>query len=73
MHKSVARTGAPVTVQLRVGDRPILSLGDSLDILFAWSQDAYDRYRDTLWSEDMHGGLVIDGRLRVVDPFRGVG
>lgn len=25
---------------------------------------------DTLWSEDMHHGLPIDGRLRIVDPFR---
>jgi predicted nucleic acid-binding protein len=25
---------------------------------------------DTLWSEDMHDGLVIDGRLRVLNPFR---
>jgi len=25
---------------------------------------------DKLYSEDMHDGLVIDGRLRVVDPFR---
>ena len=25
---------------------------------------------DTLWSEDMHDGLVIDGRLTVVNPFR---
>jgi predicted nucleic acid-binding protein len=25
---------------------------------------------DTLWSEDMQHGLVIDGRLRIVDPFR---
>ena len=24
----------------------------------------------TLWSEDMHGGLLIDGRLRITDPFR---
>ncbi len=24
---------------------------------------------ETLWSEDMQDGLVIDGRLRVVDPF----
>lgn len=24
---------------------------------------------DTLWSEDMHHGLVIDGRLRIVNPF----
>jgi predicted nucleic acid-binding protein len=25
---------------------------------------------DTLWSEDMHDGLVIDGQLTVVNPFR---
>jgi predicted nucleic acid-binding protein len=25
---------------------------------------------DTLWSEDMHDGLMIDGRLTVVNPFR---
>lgn len=24
---------------------------------------------DTLWSEDMHHGLVVDGRLRVLNPF----
>jgi predicted nucleic acid-binding protein len=24
---------------------------------------------ETLWSEDMHDGLVVDGRLRVVNPF----
>ena len=23
----------------------------------------------TLWSEDLHDGLLIDGRLRVVNPF----
>jgi predicted nucleic acid-binding protein len=25
---------------------------------------------DALWSEDMQDGMVIEGRLRVVDPFR---
>ena len=25
---------------------------------------------DTLWSEDMEDGLVIDGRLRIANPFR---
>jgi predicted nucleic acid-binding protein len=25
---------------------------------------------DTLWSEDMHHGLLIDRRLRILDPFR---
>lgn len=24
---------------------------------------------DVLWSEDMHDGLVIDGRLRVANPY----
>jgi predicted nucleic acid-binding protein len=31
---------------------------------------ALDSGCDTLWSEDMHDGLVIDGRLTVVNPFR---
>jgi predicted nucleic acid-binding protein len=31
---------------------------------------ALDSRCDTLWSEDMHDGLVIDGRLTVVNPFR---
>ena len=25
---------------------------------------------DTLWSEDLQHGMVLDNRLRVVDPFR---
>jgi len=25
---------------------------------------------DTLWSEDMQHGMVIDGRLRIANPFR---
>jgi predicted nucleic acid-binding protein len=25
---------------------------------------------DTLYTEDMHHGLVVDDRLRIVDPFR---
>lgn len=31
---------------------------------------ALDSHCDTLWSEDMHDGLVIVDRLRVVNPFR---
>src|SRR5580704_17323254 len=31
---------------------------------------ALDSGCDTLWSEDMHDGLVIDGRLTVANPFR---
>ena len=25
---------------------------------------------DTLWSEDMQHGMVIDSRLRIINPFR---
>jgi predicted nucleic acid-binding protein len=25
---------------------------------------------DTLWSEDVQNGIVLDGRLRIVNPFR---
>jgi predicted nucleic acid-binding protein len=25
---------------------------------------------DTLWSEDMQDGIVLDDRLRIVNPFR---
>ncbi len=25
---------------------------------------------DTLWSEDMHDGMVLGGRLRIVNPFK---
>jgi predicted nucleic acid-binding protein len=25
---------------------------------------------DTLWSEDLQDGMVLEGRLRIVDPFR---
>jgi len=24
---------------------------------------------DTLWSENMQGGMVLDNQLRIVDPF----
>jgi predicted nucleic acid-binding protein len=34
---------------------------------------ALDADCDTLWSEDMQNGMVIDGRLRIVDPFRETG
>ena len=27
---------------------------------------------DTIWSEDMHNGLVIENRLRILNPFMAV-
>jgi 2-oxoglutarate ferredoxin oxidoreductase subunit alpha len=44
---------APEAALLRSGERPPLSVGDSLDILFAWSQEAYNRFRDSLWPEGL--------------------
>jgi len=26
---------------------------------------------DTLWSEDMQDGMLLEGRLRIINPFRG--
>jgi predicted nucleic acid-binding protein len=33
---------------------------------------ALDANCDTLWSEDMHDGMVFENRLKVIDPFRAV-
>jgi len=47
----------------------IVKSGDFLDsnILVA---SALQSKCDTLWSEDMQDGIVIDGRLRIANPFR---
>jgi predicted nucleic acid-binding protein len=50
---------------LRIGERYRLSFYDSLMLAVALTGGAR-----TLYSEDMQHGLVIDGRLRIVDPFR---
>jgi predicted nucleic acid-binding protein len=31
---------------------------------------ALDADCDTLWSENMQYGVMLDGRLRIVNPFR---
>lgn len=49
---------------LDIGHRYQLSVYDSMIIASALRGGC-----DTLWSEDMHHGLVIDGRLRIVNPF----
>ena len=41
------------------------SLFDSLLIA-----SALHAHSDTLWSEDMQDGMLIDGRLRIMNPFR---
>ena len=60
----------PVTIEtheigLRLAERYRLSVYDSMVTAAALQADC-----DTLWSEDMQHGLVIDRRLRVTNPFR---
>jgi predicted nucleic acid-binding protein len=50
---------------LRIGERYRLSFHDSLMLAVALTGGAR-----ILYSEDMQHGLVIDGALRIVDPFR---
>lgn len=49
----------------RIAERYRLSFYDSLMVGVALSGGA-----DTLYSEDMHDGLVIDDRLQIINPFR---
>jgi predicted nucleic acid-binding protein len=50
---------------LRIAERHGHSIFDALMIAAALRAGC-----GTLWSEDMQDGMVIDGRLRIVDPFR---
>ena len=50
---------------LRIAERYRLALFDALMIAAALQAKC-----DTLWSEDMQDGMVIDRRLRIADPFR---
>lgn len=49
---------------LRVARDYRLSLFDSMLLAAALSAKC-----DLFWSEDMHDGLIVDGRLRIVNPF----
>jgi predicted nucleic acid-binding protein len=49
---------------LKLAKRYNLSVYDGLILAAALNTDC-----DTFWSEDMHDGLVIDNRLRIVNPF----
>ena len=60
----------PLTVEthaagLVLGERYGLSVYDAMICAAALAAKC-----DTLWSEDLQHGLVLDRRLRVVDPFR---
>ena len=49
---------------LALAERYNLSLYDAMIAAAALHADC-----DTLWSEDMQDGMVIEGRVRVVNPF----
>ena len=60
----------PLTIEthetgLALAERYGLSIYDAMIVASALLADC-----DTLWSEDMQHGLVIDGRLRIANPFR---
>jgi predicted nucleic acid-binding protein len=59
----------PVSVEthetgLALAERYQLSIYDSMIAASALQAGC-----DTLWSEDMQHGMVVDGRLRIVNPF----
>lgn len=50
---------------LRLAERYGYSIFDALILASALRAGC-----DTLWSEDMQDGILIDGRLRIANPFR---
>jgi predicted nucleic acid-binding protein len=50
---------------LTLAERYNLSVYDAMIAASALAAEC-----DTLWSEDMQHGMRIDGRLRIIDPFR---
>jgi predicted nucleic acid-binding protein len=50
---------------LALAERYRLSIYDAMIAASALHADC-----DTLWSEDLHDGIVLDGRLRIANPFR---
>jgi predicted nucleic acid-binding protein len=62
----------PVTIDiheagLRLAERYGFSTYDSFIVAAALAADC-----DTLWSEDMQDGLLVEKRLRIVNPFGGM-
>ena len=59
----------PVTLEihesgLRLAERYGFSIYDSFIVAAALAAEC-----DTLWSEDMQHGMLVDGRLRIANPF----
>jgi 2-oxoglutarate ferredoxin oxidoreductase subunit alpha len=61
--------GGPVMFQLRAGVRPVPSLGDRLDVLLAFNEEAWDLHHDALRPD---GILIYDpGEHDVPEGFEG--
>ena len=63
----------PTTIEthetgLVLAERHHLSTWDAMIVASALHADC-----ETMWSEDMQDGMMIDGRLRIVNPFRVTG
>ena len=63
----------PVTVDtheigIEIAERFGLSIYDAMIVAAALQAGC-----DTLWSEDMQDGMLFEGRLQIVNPFRGHG
>jgi predicted nucleic acid-binding protein len=50
---------------LRLAERYGFAIYDSFIVAAAIASDC-----DTLWSEDMQDGMVVEGRLRIRNPFQ---
>lgn len=61
---------SPITIEihetgLALAERHDLSTYDAMIVASALHADC-----DTLWSEDMQHGFIVDARLRIENPFR---
>ena len=52
---------------LRLAERHGYAVFDALMLASALKAGSH-----TIWSEDMQDGMVIDGKLRIANPFRGI-
>ena len=55
-------------IGIEIAERYGLSIYDAIIVAAALHAEC-----DTLWSEDMQDGMVFEGRLRIVNPFRSHG
>ena len=67
--RTLCRTILPIDLDahidaLRIAERYGLSVFDALMVATALRADCR-----ILWSEDMHHGLMVDGRLHIANPF----